>query len=64
MDGDFKTGDTVVLKSGGPEMTVVTTGYQIDSGKPSVWCEWFKDSHVEDDIFPAEAVKHQALFGG
>jgi uncharacterized protein YodC (DUF2158 family) len=58
MDYDFKTGDTVVLKSGGPEMTVVTTGYQVNSGEPSVWCECLNGTQIEDAIFPIEAIEH------
>jgi len=33
----FKPGETVKLKSGGPLMTVVS----VEDGGESVWCEWF-----------------------
>ena len=37
---DFKAGDLVKLKSGGPVMTVQSVGDQY--GEPMVWCVWFE----------------------
>ena len=37
MADDFKPGDTVMLKSGGPHMTVT----KVDGDR--VWCEWFDE---------------------
>jgi uncharacterized protein YodC (DUF2158 family) len=37
---DFKIGDVVKLKSGGPKMTVST----IKDGE--VWCTWFEDDKL------------------
>lgn len=40
---DFKVGDVVMLKSGGPPMTVV----KIDSSPGKVACSWFP-SHTSE----------------
>jgi uncharacterized protein YodC (DUF2158 family) len=37
---DFKPGDLVKLKSGGPVMTVEAVGDHY--GTPTVWCVWFE----------------------
>ena len=39
MADELKTGDVVVLKSGGPRMTVQTVDQYL--GEPSVICMWF-----------------------
>lgn len=47
----FSVGDVVVLKSGGPKMTVTYLG---DRG---VSCSWFKDGQIPAwHEFPAEAL--------
>ena len=38
----FSVGDTVQLKSGGPDMTVTRIGTA--GGEPMVWCAWFEGS--------------------
>lgn len=43
----FEVGDVVVLKSGGPEMTV-----QEESGEGHVWCQWFGGRKLERGRFP------------
>lgn len=37
---DFKPGDVVVLKSGGPNMTVAQTGDIYEQA--TAWCDWFE----------------------
>jgi len=52
----FKSGDVVVLKSGGPKMTVESTG-PTASGQESVWCVWFEGMKQKNGVFAIEAVK-------
>jgi uncharacterized protein YodC (DUF2158 family) len=53
----FKPGDTVRLKSGGPDMTVdsISDSY----GVPQVYCEWFnsKDEPQSKSFAPTSLVK-------
>lgn len=39
---EFKAGDVVVLKSGGPRMTVSQVGQAHMTGEDTVWCVWFE----------------------
>ncbi|OJX65817.1 DUF2158 domain-containing protein [Magnetospirillum sp. 64-120] len=48
----FKVGDIVQLKSGGPEMTVVT----VDQDGKGVWAAWFAGKKSERSHFPNEAL--------
>ena len=41
MAGSFKVGDVVVLKSGGPEITI-TDVRRDNEGKAVVWTSWFE----------------------
>lgn len=51
---EFKVGDVVVLKSGGPPMTI----YRIMS-QGSVWCTWFDGSgKPTDKEYPVEALSY------
>ena len=43
----FEVGDVVVLKSGGPDMTV-----QEESTGDHVWCQWFGGRKLERGRFP------------
>jgi len=52
---DWKVGDTVRLKSGGPKMTVVGVGDNL--GEPVVWCEWFYDNKKDSGTFPPAALE-------
>lgn len=51
----WKVGDEVQLKSGGPIMTV--TGMGDNLGKPLVWCSWFAGKEPKSSTFPPEALK-------
>lgn len=52
----LEVGDTVRLKSGGPLMTVETTGYE----NGDVRCIWFNENEDKDDpkmrVFPQETL--------
>lgn len=51
----FKLGDIVVLKSGGPNMTVADVNDQGD-----VYAKWFRgDRELDYAWFPWETVEHQ-----
>ncbi|ECC5188657.1 YodC family protein [Salmonella enterica] len=39
---EFKVGDLVRLKSGGPLMTVEQVGESAMTGGEAVWCVWFE----------------------
>jgi uncharacterized protein YodC (DUF2158 family) len=55
-EDSFKPGDLVVIRSGGPVMTV-TQCAEDQLGMVRVTCSWFdKNAHVEG-IFPAPALK-------
>lgn len=43
---DFKVGDTVQLKSGGPIMTVTEVGDEY--GVTKVFCSWFDDKKKQE----------------
>ena len=51
----FKVGETVKLKSGGPDMTVTRIG--TSAGEPMVWCVWFEGSKDVYALFPPETLK-------
>src|SRR5690349_12253597 len=51
----LKVGDTVQLKSGGPDMTVTRIGTA--GGEPMVWCAWFEGTKDAYGLFPPDALK-------
>ncbi len=55
MAEQFKVGDTVRLKSGGPTMTITAVGD--DNGKIRVWCSWFDAMNEKNASFPADALE-------
>lgn len=61
MAEEFKAGDVVKLKSGGPVMTVTQAGTQAMTGRNLVWCTWFsanKGGHkLEKGEFPPDALQ-------
>lgn len=57
MSEKIKAGDVVVLKSGGPLMTVKEVGRDSMSDKTLVWCTWFDEKKAINGHFPIEAVQ-------
>jgi len=55
MANEFKIGDLVQLKSGGPVMTV--TDVPDNLGNAFVWCKWSVNDKTESDSFPPLALK-------
>ena len=49
---EFKTGDTVQLKSGGPIMTVNSI-----EKNGEICCQWFLGGKVEVGFFPPDSLK-------
>jgi uncharacterized protein YodC (DUF2158 family) len=47
----FKEGDIVMLKSGGPKMTVSSTG------EHGIWCHWFSGTKAQKERFAAESLQ-------
>jgi uncharacterized protein YodC (DUF2158 family) len=50
----FNIGDIVVLKSGGPEMTVQSKPDGLES---FYWCQWFAGKKLERGRFPFASLK-------
>jgi len=59
----FKSGDLVVLKSGGPTMTVDTVNTDIfdDDKITGILCAWFVGEKLERVRFDYRAVEHAPL---
>lgn len=58
----YKTGDVVLLKSGGPKMTVkeYTQDFTLAPGVrevEAVSCQWFAGSKQEQAIFPEDSLE-------
>jgi len=53
-NGKVEEGDVVVLKSGGPPMTVV--GFKSGSGRFS--CQWFEGIKLQSGEFKEVALRH------
>jgi uncharacterized protein YodC (DUF2158 family) len=53
----FKAGDVVILKSGGPKMTVEWAGNAAMTGTPTVRCTWFDGAKKQSEGFAPEAVE-------
>jgi uncharacterized protein YodC (DUF2158 family) len=47
----FKKGDEVRKKSGGPEMTIVKIDVFTPGGEEQAFCEWFVDEHLKRETF-------------
>jgi uncharacterized protein YodC (DUF2158 family) len=57
MSEEIKTGDVVVLKSGGPDMTVSSIGQTEYTDYLQAWCSWFDGKKVVRDTFPLTSLK-------
>ena len=53
---EFKPGDVIELKSGGPEMTVDQVAKD-GLGHTMVWCDWFDGSKKITATFPPTSLK-------
>ncbi len=58
---EFKVGDLVQLKSGGPIMTVQDTGVLLDAlsdalSGTGISCQWFAGTKLERGSFPKESI--------
>lgn len=53
---EFSAGDVVVLKSGGPKMTVKGAGDNA-YGRYVVTCNWFIEGVLKQDTFSPEVLK-------
>jgi len=53
MTNKFSIGDIVILKSGGPDMTVK----DVDTGGKYVTCQWFSGKKLEQGLFPTGGVE-------
>jgi uncharacterized protein YodC (DUF2158 family) len=56
---DYKVGDIVALKSGGPSMTVTDFGdFSMSGVKQGVLCVWFDGSKKMEAVFPPDSLEH------
>jgi uncharacterized protein YodC (DUF2158 family) len=53
----FRPGDLVRLRSGGPSMTIESVGISSFTEEPTVFCVWFDGKMKQRDNFAAEAVE-------
>lgn len=51
----FAIGNVVILKSGGPLMTVTHVGNN-QGGTPQVWCSWFANNEPKNTTFHPDAL--------
>jgi uncharacterized protein YodC (DUF2158 family) len=56
MADQFKAGDVIRLKSGGPKMTV--TSVADEWGAPMVYCVWFVGTKEQSGKFPPATLEH------
>jgi uncharacterized protein YodC (DUF2158 family) len=55
---EFKRGDAVVLKYGGPQMTILEIGNYPDAGiSRGLLCAWFDGRETVEGIFDPETVE-------
>ena len=56
MENTFVIGDVVVLKSGGPKMTIQNLGQYVETNN-GAYCKWFEGTTVKEDLFDANCLK-------
>ncbi len=61
---NFKKGDVVQLKSGGPSMTVVNPAFASNLGTIGVHCQWFDKNKKYEDVFDGESICPAATGSG
>jgi uncharacterized protein YodC (DUF2158 family) len=58
MDENFKSGNVVQLKTGGPAMNLVTIGtYQTLGGARGAQCVWFEKEKKQSSVFALANLK-------
>lgn len=55
MADEIKAGDVVVLKSGGPDMTVTDIGDLY--GTQTAWCAWFDGGKPGNGTYPVASLR-------
>lgn len=55
MAEQFKPGDVVQLKSGGPKMTIKEV--EEWNGAMRAWCQWFHGTDSKEDVFALTSLK-------
>ncbi|MGV1869731.1 YodC family protein [Agrobacterium rosae] len=62
---EFKVGDVVQLKSGGPHMTISSIGTMYEGSELYAWCDWFVQDKApwkkEDGTFPLTSLKKEGF---
>jgi uncharacterized protein YodC (DUF2158 family) len=61
MAGDYKVGDIVRLKSGGPKMTI--NKLEDWQGTQQANCEWFDGTKPMQNMFPLTSLEHYVAPG-
>jgi uncharacterized protein YodC (DUF2158 family) len=56
MESTHKIGSLVVLKSGGPVMTVEEVLVLVHEAKCSYRCQWFSGKKLETGVFPEDVL--------
>ena len=56
---DIQVGSTVVLKSGGPVMTIQEIGKKSmdPNGADHAWCHWFDKNKLTTGVFPLTSLE-------
>lgn len=54
---ELKEGDVVMLKSGGPKMTVAQVATFMGHSGPMAQCQWFENKKMETALFPPSSLK-------
>lgn len=62
MEQKFKIGDVVILKSGGPKMTITNDKTGVDMSLGNVWngrydCKWFGGDSMQRSRFPQDSLE-------